>query len=283
MSGVCVARKATTGAERDTSERGVSWSREALQLAYRDHSGAVYAAARGVCGSGVAGDITVEVFLQLSRHPEHQDSTRASLRTSLLTMTRDVSADTIRSDTARRTSEAHTAARPVADLDDADQFQVAADERSLDAQPLRTLSRDERDAIVTTYYGGCTYREAAVALGLDEATVKSRIRAGLHRLRVALAGTSLSGSPDIEGGDDHHKESVSGEGLVAALDARQVVAQAQGVIMQRQGSSTGEAYRALLQLSDQLGVSLPVCAEVVVSTAGDRIADPDPVDPLSNA
>jgi len=245
-----------------------------LQLAYRDHRGAVYAAARGFCGSRLAGDVTVEVFLRLWRHPEQQDSTRASLRTSLLTVTHDVSADTIRSETTRATSGAQAAARPVADLDDADQLQVAADERSLVAPLLGMLSRDERDAIVTAFYGGCTYREAAVALGLDEGTVKSRIRAGLHHLGAALTRTSSSGSPDIDGGDDHRKASASDEDLVAALDARQVVAQAQGIMMQREGSSTGEAYRALLQLSDQLGVSLPVCAEAVVSTADDRIANP---------
>ncbi len=137
------------------------------------------------------------------------------------------------------------------------------------------LSRDERDAIVTAYHGGCTYQEAAVALGLDEATVKSRIRAGLHHLRVALARTSSSGPPDIDGGNDHRQASVSDAGLVAAVDSRQVVAQAQGIIMQREGSSAGEAYRALSRLADQLGVSLPDCAEVVVSTADDRIAVPD--------
>lgn len=272
-----MARKATTGTESATSGRGDSWPREALQLAYRDHSGAVYAAARGFCGSRVAGDVTVEVFLHLWRHPEQQDSARASLRTWLLTVTHDVSADTIRSQTTRRTSEAPAAARPVADFDDADQFQVAADDASLVAQPLRTLSRDERDAIVTAYYGG-TYRDAAVALGLDEGTVKSRIRAGLDHLRVALASSSPSGSPAIDGGDDHRKASVSDEGLVAALDSRQGVAQAQGIIMQRDGSSAGEAYRALLALSDQLGVSLPVYAEVFVSTADDRVANPDSVD-----
>lgn len=249
-----------------------------MQEAYRDHSGAVYAAARGFCGSRVAGDVTVEVFLHLSRHPELHDSARASLRTSLLAVTHDVSVDTIRSETTRRASEAHAAARPVADLDDADQFPVGADERRLVAHPLELLSRDERDAIVTVHYGGCTYREAAVALGLDERTVKSRIHAGLRHLRVALTSTSSSGSPDVGGGDDHRKASVSDEGLGAALDSRQVVAQAQGIIMERDGSSAGEAYRALSQWSDQLGVSLPVCAAVVVSTADDRIANPDSVD-----
>lgn len=278
MNGVRMGRDATTETEIETSGRGVSWSREAFRLAYRDHSGAVYAAASGFCGSRVAGDVTVEVFLHLWRHPEQQDSARASLRTSLLTVTHEVAADTIRSGTTRRTSEAQAATRPVTDLDGADQFEVAADGLSLGAQPLMMLRRDERDAIVTVHYGGCTYREAAVALGLDEGAVNSSIRAGLDHLRVALTRPRSPGSPRTDGGDDHRKASVSNEGLVAAFDSRQVVAHAQGIMMERDGISAGEASRALLQLSHQLGMSLPDCAEVVVSTAHDQIANPDSVD-----
>ncbi len=125
------------GTASEASGRGVSWSREALQLAYRDHSAAVYTAARGFCGSRVAGEVTVEVFLHLRRHPELHDSARALLRTSLLAVTHDVAVDTIRSETTRRASEAHAAARPVADHDDADQFPVGADGRRLVAHPSR--------------------------------------------------------------------------------------------------------------------------------------------------
>jgi len=273
-----VVRDETTADQGATVGRGISWSREAFEVAYRNHSGAVYAAAQGFCGAKVAGDVTVDVFLHLWRNPEQQDSAPASMRTSLLTMTRDVAVDTIRPETVRHASDGRPAARPGADSHEPERFPVATEERSPVAPMLQAMSRDERDSIVTAYYGGCTYREAAVVLGLDEGTVKSRIRGGLHHLQIALAHRSSSAYPDI-GGDDPHTAPMPDEGLGEVLDARQVVAQAQGIIMERDSCSADEAYGALVQWSDQIGVSLPDCAEAVVSSAHDGIATTDSVGP----
>jgi RNA polymerase sigma-70 factor (ECF subfamily) len=51
---------------------------------------------------------------------------------------------------------------------------------------LSTLDPREREAIELAYFGGHSYREVAELLEQPEGTVKSRIRAGMHRLRAAL-------------------------------------------------------------------------------------------------
>jgi len=51
---------------------------------------------------------------------------------------------------------------------------------------LAGLSGDERDAIVVTKYLGLSIEEAAIALGVPQGTVKSRISRGLTRARDAI-------------------------------------------------------------------------------------------------
>ena len=58
---------------------------------------------------------------------------------------------------------------------------------------LDSLPPGEREAIASAYFGGHTYREVAEVLNEPEGTVKSRIRAGLKRMRTELVGAGLGG------------------------------------------------------------------------------------------
>jgi RNA polymerase sigma-70 factor (ECF subfamily) len=56
---------------------------------------------------------------------------------------------------------------------------------------LAALPDDLRAALVLHFYGGCTHREVALALGCPTGTASSRIRLGLERLREAFGRGGL--------------------------------------------------------------------------------------------
>jgi RNA polymerase sigma-70 factor, ECF subfamily len=160
---------------------------DALAEAYRRHAGASFGLALRVTGDrALAEEVVQEVFLRLWNAPDRFDPERGSLRSFLLAQTHGRSVDLVRSESARRAREQREARRTAAagydlerevwDLALADQVRSA----------LAELTDSERSAIELAYFGGHTYREVAVLLGEPEGTVKSRIRAGLGRLRTAI-------------------------------------------------------------------------------------------------
>lgn len=168
-----------------------------LAAIYRDHGAAVTAVARRVCGAQHAADVTQEVFLAVWQQPERFDPDRGSMRSFLAALAHNKAVDVVRSEHSRRARQERidTSETP-AQADTADRLlnhDTAAQVRAaVDALPTK-----EREAIVTTYYGGCTYRRAAAHLAEPEGTVKSRIRTGLQRLRPSL--TDLDPDPGDPG------------------------------------------------------------------------------------
>ena len=159
----------------------------ALAETYRRHGGAVRAIAKRVTRSdGLADEATQDVFLRLWRQPERFDVSRAGLRTYLVSLSHNRAVDLLRSEIARSAREERSARetattgydveRHAWDLAAADQVRTA----------MADLPAGERDAITLAYFEGRTYREVADLLGQPEGTVKSRIRAGLKRMRASL-------------------------------------------------------------------------------------------------
>ncbi len=172
----------------------VDRSPEAVEILWRRHGSAVLGVARRVTGTpGLAEEVLQEVFLRLWRAPERFDPTRGALRSFLLMEANGRAIDAIRSETSRRGLETRTlprtATRGDTDPVAAEVWDGAVADHLREA--LDGLPDGERQAIELAYYGHHPYKEVAIILGVAEGTVKSRIRAGLSRLRDRLIAVDL--------------------------------------------------------------------------------------------
>lgn len=168
---------------------------DALAEVYRRHAGATFGLALRILGARpLAEEVVQEVFLRLWNEPEKYDAARGSLRAYLLAQTHGRSVDLVRAESARRAREERDARRTAESGYDIEREveDLALAEHVRDA--LAGLTDGERVAIELAYFGGHSYREVAALLGQPEGTVKSRIRAGLSRLRAALVTSGATGS-----------------------------------------------------------------------------------------
>jgi len=174
----------------------------ALHQVYERHGGLVYGLARRVTASTAAAEeITQEVFVQFWEHADRFDPSKGSLRAFLGAITHRRSVDWIRSETRRRERERRTAKdaatgsiagdghgrqpdliETVASADTAARVRAA-----VDALPV-----GQREAVLLAYFGGLTFREVAVRLGLPEGTAKSRLRLALDKLSRALVAEGVT-------------------------------------------------------------------------------------------
>jgi RNA polymerase sigma-70 factor (ECF subfamily) len=118
-------------------------------------------------------------------------------------MTHHRSVDYIRTEAARSTREQRIGSEEIPTLE-MDDGVVQSESTTRVNEALNQLSDPLKEAIVTAFYGKCTYKEAALVLGQPEGTIKARIRKGLAELRIALSeshGTEQSSSEFAQSSD----------------------------------------------------------------------------------
>lgn len=154
---------------------------------YNRHGGPAYGLARQLCGGSRAEDVVQQVFLEMWEKPHRYNPDRGFLRTFLLTQVHGRSVDRLRTDGARRARESACARdrEPLVAGTETAVLTHLAGERVWHL--VSALPDGQRDAIVLAYLEGNTYRDVAALLEEPVGTIKSRIRAGLTHLRVALS------------------------------------------------------------------------------------------------
>jgi RNA polymerase sigma-70 factor (ECF subfamily) len=172
------------------------------RLAYRDlvafralydrYGSLVYSAAlRVVRDAQIAEDMVQEIFLRIWRKPESYVAQRGRFATWLTSVTRNRAVDEIRARGRRfrhETASPEEQERELAAPEDNDPALTAelSDQRRLILAALAQIPAEQRQIIELAYFGGLTQQEIAERLSQPLGTVKTRIRLGMQKLRVAL-------------------------------------------------------------------------------------------------
>jgi RNA polymerase sigma factor (sigma-70 family) len=135
----------------------------------------------------LAEDAVQEAFLAVWRSADAYKRERAKPSTWILTVVHRRAVDLVRREQIRRGEPLEVAPEPSVGAVDEDA--MLRDRRAAVQKALTELPGEQRQALELAYYGGLTQSELAERLGVPLGTVKSRMFAGLGRLRELLAET----------------------------------------------------------------------------------------------
>lgn len=162
--------------------------REAFTLLYQELCGPVRAIVHRVARDpAITEEVTQEALLEVWRLASRYDRTKGSVRSWAAGIAQRRAIDHVRSQEASRRRDDRVGRLESAHDDGASGEIDACIDRDRLSRALEQLTDLQRQSVELAYYAGYTYREVAVLLDLPEGTVKTRIRDGLIRLRVALS------------------------------------------------------------------------------------------------
>jgi len=139
-----------------------------------------------------AEDVLQELFLQVWHRAGDYDSNRGRPFTWLVTLARSRAIDRLRSVASRERVATESAREATEEVSDAVADAVRSEQRRIVTSALSQLPEEQQRALVLAYFDGLTQSEIADSLGAPLGTVKTRMRAGMIKLREMLGGKSQS-------------------------------------------------------------------------------------------
>ena len=133
-----------------------------------------------------AEDVLQETFLQVWRRAADFDDTRGRVFTWLVTIARSRALDRLRALGSRARTAEEVVAHSASDAGDAAIEAVKSEQGKIVRQALAELPEEQRRTLFLAYFEGLTQSEIAARLGDPLGTVKTRMRAGLMKLREVL-------------------------------------------------------------------------------------------------
>jgi RNA polymerase sigma-70 factor (ECF subfamily) len=170
----------------------------ALSDLYRRYAGSVYSLAyRTVKDREVAEELLNEAFVRVWRQAPHFDVQKGKFSTWLMSITRNLGIDVLRSQRARpqRAEGAATEDVPIDVPDeraDVESDVWNAERRRIVRDALSLLPGAQRQALELAYFDGLTQVEISNLLGDPLGTTKTRMRLGIQKLREILSNDGLA-------------------------------------------------------------------------------------------
>jgi RNA polymerase sigma factor (sigma-70 family) len=141
-----------------------------------------------------AEDAVQEAFLQVWRSAATFRAERAKASTWILTLVHRRAVDLVRREQRRQADPLTDDSASVTAPEETDEAAWLRFERERVQVALKQLPDVQREALELAYYGGFSQSELADRLGVPLGTIKSRMFAGLARLRELLDDSTQEGS-----------------------------------------------------------------------------------------
>lgn len=158
--------------------------RAALASLYDRHASTLLALGlRILRNRGEAEDLLHDVFLEVWRAAKDYDTSRGRVRTWLVIRMRSRALDVVKSARVSRRTDDDTVVAQVVAADDPS----ASPDRARVRAALGEVPADQRAVLELAYFDGLSCSEIADRIAVPIGTVKSRLAAGLSKLRLTLA------------------------------------------------------------------------------------------------